>query len=222
MLGIIMLGIIVNFSFAFFVLKLIKKKIMKEKKFIKLVMMIFIVYSFFYVQDLSAQALKNSGPRFGITVVGPGLLSDILNDNREIGDEKEVDYSQKEAIMTQIGWQWETILKEGSEFSGIIEWVGFVGGLERGTIVPSFSGLLGIRKNSGFEIAMGPTASLTGIGLVVAAGHTFKSGDLNVPVNIAFVPSRENHFLGDPASGEKKDSGFGFTLTVGFNFNNPK
>ena len=219
-----MLGIIFNFSIFFFATKLIKNKnIMKKKKCIKLVVMIFILNSFFCVYDLSAQSLKNSGPRFGITVVGPGLLSDILNDNREIGDETEVEgYTQKEAIMTQLGWQWETILKEGDEFSGIIEWVGFVGGLERGTIVPSFSGLLGIRRNTGFEIAMGPTASLTGIGLVVAAGHTFKSGDLNVPVNIAFVPSRENHFLGDPASGEKKASGLGVTLTVGFNFNKPK
>lgn len=150
--------------------------------------------TFLSVNESKAQAMKNSGPRFGLTVVGPGLLADILNGEREIGDESEVDYTQKEAVMTQLGWQWETILKEGSEFSGIIEWIGFVGGLERGAIVPSFSGLLGIRKNSGFEVAMGPTASLTGIGLVVALGHTFKSGDLNVPVNIAFVPSRENHF----------------------------
>ena len=174
--------------------------------------------TFLSVNDSKAQAMKNSGPRFGLTVVGPGLLADILNGEREIGDETEVDYTQKEAVMTQLGWQWETILKEGSEFSGIIEWIGFVGGLERGAIVPSFSGLLGIRKNSGFEVAMGPTASLTGIGLVVALGHTFKSGDLNVPVNIAFVPSRENHFLGDPAGGEKLASGIGVTMTVGFNF----
>ena len=180
------------------------------------------ISSFFFYQTSLAQSLKNSGPRFGITVLGPGLLADVLNDDREIGDDSEVNYTQKEAVMTQIGWQWETILKEGSEFSGIIEWIGFVGGLERGTIVPSFSGLLGIRKNSGFEIAMGPTASLTGIGLVVAAGHTFKYGDLNVPVNVAFVPSRENHFLGDPTSGEKLDSGLGVTVTVGFNFNNSK
>ena len=174
--------------------------------------------TFLSVYESKAQAMKNSGPRFGLTVVGPGLLADILNGEREIGDETEVDYTQKEAVMTQLGWQWETILKEGSEFSGIIEWIGFVGGLERGAIVPSFSGLLGIRKNSGFEVAMGPTASLTGIGLVVALGHTFKSGDLNVPVNIAFVPSRENHFLGDPAGGEKLASGIGVTMTVGFNF----
>ena len=193
---------------------------MKIKNYFKNFTIVLFLFVFIIPSDLYSQAVKNSGPRFGITVVGPGLLADILNDEREIGDETEVNYSQTQAIMTQIGWQWETILKEGQEFSGIIEWIGFVGGLERGTIVPSFSGLLGIRKNSGFEVAMGPTASLTGIGLVLAAGHTFKSGDLNVPINIAFVPSRDNHFLGDPKSGEKLASGLGVTVTVGFNFGN--
>ena len=166
----------------------------------------------------NAQVKTNSGPRFGITVVTPGLLGDILNGDRNLGDETEVNYSQKEAIMSQFGWQWETVLKEGKEFNGIVEWIGFIGGLERGTIVPSFSSLIGIRKNSGFEIAMGPTASLTGIGLVVATGYTFRFGDLNVPVNIALVPSRTKHFLGKPLSGENEDSGHGVTVTVGFNF----
>ena len=193
---------------------------MKIKNYFKNFTIVLFLFVFIIPSDLYSQAIKNSGPRFGITVVGPGLLADILNDERDIGDETEVNYTQKQAMMTQLGWQWETILKEGQEFSGIIEWIGFVGGLERGTIVPSFSGLLGIRKNSGFEVAMGPTASLTGIGLVIAAGHTFKSGDLNVPVNIAFVPSRDNHFLGDPESGEKLASGLGVTVTVGFNFGN--
>jgi len=193
---------------------------MKTKKHFITITLFFISLIAFLSIESNAQTIKNSGPRFGITVVGPGLLADILNDERDIGDETEVDYTQKQAMMTQLGWQWETILKEGQQFSGIIEWIGFVGGLERGTIVPSFSGLLGIRKNSGFEVAMGPTASLTGIGLVVAAGHTFKSGDLNVPVNIAFVPSRDNHFLGDPEDGEKLASGLGVTVTVGFNFGN--
>ena len=192
---------------------------MNFNKYLNTIKLFLITLLLFPIFESNAQALKNSGPRFGITYVGPGLLADIINDERELGDETNVDYSQKQAILSQIGWQWETILKEGQEFSGIIEWIGFVGGLEKGTIVPSFSGLMGIRKNTGFEIAMGPTISLTGIGLVFAAGHTFKSGDLNVPINIAVVPSRDNHFLGDPEDGEKLASGMGVTLTVGFNFN---
>ena len=42
--------------------------------------------TFLSVNDSKAQAMKNSGPRFGLTVVGPGLLADILNGEREIGD----------------------------------------------------------------------------------------------------------------------------------------
>ena len=166
-----------------------------------------------------SQVQTNAGPRVGITFITEGLLADILNGERNVGDKTEVDLMNQEvAIMSQFGWQWETILKEGEDFSGIIEWIGFIGGLERGILVPSFSGLMGIRRNNGFEIAMGPTASLTGIGLVIGAGHTFSSGDLNVPINIAWVPSRTRHFLGDPLSGENLDSGHGITLTVGFNF----
>ena len=167
----------------------------------------------------TSQVNVNAGPRFGFTTITPGLLADILNGDRDLGDETIVDYSQKSSSISQFGWQFETILVEGEEFSGIIEWITFVGGLERGTIIPSFSGLMGIRKNSGFEIAMGPTISLTGIGLVIGVGQTFRSGDLNVPINIAFVPSRTKHFLGDPSDGEKLDSGHGVTVTVGFNFN---
>lgn len=190
---------------------------MKKQNYIRLTMISIFLISMIYTTK--AQVQTNSGPRFGITVLTPGLLGDILNGDRDLGDETEIDYSQKEAVMSQFGWQWETILIEGEEFNGIVEWIGFIGGLERGTIVPSFSGLIGIRKKSGFEIAMGPTLSLTGIGLVVGAGHTFKSGDLNIPINLAFVPSRTKHFLGKPSSGEDSDSGHGFTVTVGFNFN---
>ena len=191
---------------------------MKTTTYIKSCVFAFTVFGYLFLSNIQAQQ-TNTGPRFGITVLTPGLLGDILNGDREIGDEGEVNYTQREAVMSQFGWQWETIIKEGEDFSGVVEWIGFVGGLESGKIVPSISSLLGIRKNSGFEIAMGPTASLTGIGLVIGAGHTFKSGDLNVPINIAWVPTRTNHFLGKPESGDKIESGHGITLTVGFNFN---
>ena len=190
---------------------------MKKQNYIRLTIISILMISMIYTTK--AQVKTNSGPRFGITVLTPGLLGDILNGDRDLGDETEINYTQKQAVMSQFGWQWETVLIEGEEFNGIVEWIGFIGGLERGTIVPSFSSLIGIRKNAGFEIAMGPTLSLTGIGLVVAAGHTFKSGDLNIPINLAFVPSRTKHFLGKPLSGEDNDSGHGFTVTVGFNFN---
>ena len=50
--------------------------------------------------------------------------------------------------------------------------------------------------------------------MVFAVGHTYKSGDLNIPINIAWVPSRTNHLLGDPSDGNK-DSGHGVSVMVG-------
>jgi len=35
---------------------------------------------------------------------------------------------------------------------------------------------------------LGPNLSLSGIGMVFGAGFNFKAGDLNLPINIAFVP----------------------------------
>ena len=169
---------------------------------------------------------KLDGPRFGITYLDPGLLADIINDDRDINDDNPVDYKQEPSLMTQIGWQWETRFAEGEDFVGLIEWIGLVGGIEKGLFLPSVSALMGIRRANGFEIAAGPTASFTGFGMVFAVGHTIKSGDLNLPINIAWVPSRKNHFLGDPQGADlDKDllqSGDALTLSVGFNFNRGK
>jgi len=166
----------------------------------------------------NAQVEKKTGPKFGITVLTPGLLADIVNGDRDLGDESIVNYSQDQAMMTQLGWQWETIIAEGDDFVGLVEWIGLIGGIEKGTFVPSVSALMGIRKGSGLEAAVGPTFSLTGAGMVFAVGHTFKSGDLNIPINIAWVPSRTSHFLGDPSDGNKMDSGHGVSIMIGFNF----
>ena len=171
--------------------------------------------------NVDAQVQRLDGPRFGLTVLTQGLLADIVNDDRELDSDKPVDYSQQQAVITQFGWQWETRLVEGGDYIGLIEWVALAGGLERGTFVPSVSSMIGMRKMSGLEIAVGPTFSFTGIGMVFAVGHTYKSGGLNIPINIAWVPSRTNHLLGDPSDGNK-DSGHGVSVMVGFNFGRNK
>ena len=185
------------------------------KKFISVLLLICCVVS------VNAQVQRLDGPRFGLTVLTPGLLADIVNDDRELDSQDPVDYSQKQALITQFGWQWETRLVEGGDYVGLIEWVALAGGLERGTFVPSISSMIGLRKMSGLEVAVGPTFSFTGIGMVFAVGHTYKSGDLNIPINIAWVPSRTNHLLGDPYGGNKH-SGHGVSVMVGFNFGRKK
>ena len=43
----------------------------------------------------------------------------------------------------------------GKDFVGLIEWIGLVGGIEKGLFLPSVSALMGIRRANGFEIAAG-------------------------------------------------------------------
>ena len=67
-----------------------------------------------------------------------------------------------------------------------------IGGMENGLFLPSISSMVGARTSKGIEFAMGPNLSLGGIAMVFGAGYNFKSGSLNMPVNIGFVPGRKN------------------------------
>lgn len=133
-----------------------------------------------------------SGPRVGVTHVFPGKTANDLKS--EFG---------MTPTFTQFGWQFEHqyfSLENG--VAGLVEFVGLIGGLEQGKFLPSASLLIGIRGAQGAEFAFGPNLSLAGAGFVFAAGHTYKSGNLNLPVNFAVVPST---------------NGVRLSLLVGFN-----
>ena len=70
--------------------------------------------------------------------------------------------------------------------------------------LPSISSLVGLRNASGYEIAMGPNLSLSGISYVLAAGKNIKVGGLNIPVNVSWVPahSDSSHRMSMTASAE--------------------
>ncbi len=57
----------------------------------------------------------------------------------------------------------------------------------------------------------GPNLSLSGIGMVFAVGKNFQSGNLNFPVNIAFVPGKSS------AWGDGDPTGDRISLMLGFN-----
>lgn len=133
-----------------------------------------------------------SGPRVGFTVLFPGKDADLLK--QDLG---------MSPVFTQFGWQFEhQYFALDNGMAGLVEFVGLVGGLEQGKFLPSGSLLIGVRGAKGGEFAFGPNLSLTGAGFVFAAGHTFKEGNLNFPVNFAVVPST---------------NGFRFSLLLGFN-----
>lgn len=132
------------------------------------------------------------GPRVGITYLSDGVVS-ALNRNRIAVN----------SVITQFGWQLERLMYDGKGgVDAISEWVVLVGGLEQGLVLPSVSWLVGIRTRGNSEIAVGPNVTPAGVALAIAAGYTYRVGALNIPVNVAVVPS---------------GSGLRLSLLTGFN-----
>jgi hypothetical protein len=172
--------------------------------------------------------LRYGGPRIGITYLQPGESTDKMNDifDRDINP-----------LITQFGWQFETrffTLENGA--SGLVELIPMFGGLEQGLFIPSITGLVGYRSAKGYEIGIGPTLSLGGSGVLIAAGTSIKSGQVVFPINIAFIPSvtksyqeeKTENQIYNPLNGlyetqtlitpaHKEHTGFRVTLTLGFN-----
>ena len=143
----------------------------------------------------SAQIQSLSGPRLGLVYISASPGSSFLNGDIRLEDTGDLpeDYNDiaKGALTTLYGWQWESRFADGGNVTGIVEWIALVGGLEKGKFLPSVSSMVGARTASGIEFAVGPNLSLSGIAMVFGMGYNFKSGNLNIPVNIAFVPGRK-------------------------------
>ena len=98
-------------------------------------------------------------------------------------------FSMPTTLTTQYGWQWETRFADTGGLVGLVEWVAFIAGMEKGLFLPSFSSLVGIRGESGFEFATGPNVSPTGLGFVFALGYNYQKGDLNLPSTLHLSPT---------------------------------
>ncbi len=121
-----------------------------------------------------------SGPRVGATFLSPGV-ADTLRD-------RQIDAGW---ALSQFGWQFEKRIKTSpTGLSAVNEWVVLAGGLEQGIVIPSLSWLVGLRTGSGVEFGLGPNVTPAGVALALAGGVTVSKGALNVPFNIAVVPSR--------------------------------
>ena len=146
------------------------------------------------VLSVDAQIEKLAGPRVGITMISAGSLASILRKDVPLFSD---DVMQKwtgstgkyGAAISQYGWQWESRFADAGNVTGIVEWIALVGGMEKGFFLPSVSSMVGVRTVKGIEFAVGPNLSLGGIAMVIGAGYNFKFGNLNLPVNIAYVPS---------------------------------
>ncbi|MBT3571330.1 MAG: hypothetical protein HN498_03105 [Flavobacteriales bacterium] len=154
------------------------------------------------ILSVDAQVDKLAGPRVGVTMVQAGSLASILRKDvslfsDDIREEWTGSIGKNGAVMSQYGWQWESRFLDGGDVVGIVEWIALVGGMEKGMFLPSVSSMVGLRTASGFEFAAGPNLSLGGIAMVIGIGKTLKFGKLNVPVNIAYVPSMNKTYHHD-------------------------
>ena len=122
-----------------------------------------------------------SGPRAGVTWLSEGVVDHIKDDfNRDLNP-----------VISQFGWQFEKrFLSSDTGATAVTEWVLLFGGFDQGVVIPSLTWLVGMRTVGGIEVAAGPNLSPAGAGVAIAAGVTMRVGNLNVPFNVAFVPSQ--------------------------------
>lgn len=121
-----------------------------------------------------------AGPRFGVTFLAPGVVEKLAA--REI---------HVNANISQFGWQFEKqFYAKSGGVTMVTEWVALLGGLDQGVALPSLNWLVGLRTPEGAEFGIGPNITPSGTGLVLAAGVTLRAGAMNVPLNVAVVPSR--------------------------------
>ena len=173
----------------------------------------------------NAQVEKLAGPRVGFTYVTAGPIADFLHDGFDFDEDEDGGYgSTGPAFTTLYGWQWESRFADGGgNITGIVEWIVLVGGMERGKFLPSASSIIGARTDKGLEFGIGPNLSLAGIGMVFGVGYNFKSGRLNLPVNISVLPGRKMTGEIQNQSGNwqteeyEYNTGTRIAITLGFN-----
>jgi len=164
---------------------------------------------------------RYGGPRVGLTYISDGTTRTRIADAFNRADIMP--------FVSQFGWQFETrifTLENGA--AGLIEFIPLIGGIEQGLFLPSASGIIGFRGANGVEFGVGPSVSLAGFGLVMAAGASFKVGKITFPINIAFSPNIQkitpekqvydwNTGTYQTIPGETTNSGYRLSLLIGFN-----
>lgn len=127
------------------------------------------------------ETMDLSGPRLGMTFLDTGIRDQYLA-------ERSLDLGP---VISQFGWQKERrFLSSPTGFTGVTEFVFLVGGMDQGVLLPSVNWLVGARTAEGLEFAVGPNLTPAGFALAAAAGVTIRSGNINIPVNFAVVPSK--------------------------------
>jgi hypothetical protein len=127
-----------------------------------------------------ARVVSLSGPRFGVTMLSNGVVSELQRNSINVG-----------SAISQFGWQSEKqFYSTQGGVTALNEWVFLLGGLDQNVAIPSVSWLVGVRTHEGAEFGVGPNLTPAGVALAFAAGVTMKTGVFNVPMNLAIVPTK--------------------------------
>jgi len=122
-----------------------------------------------------------TGPRFGVTMLNQASVDTLL-------EKKNISV---QPMISQLGWQFERRLyTNGDGVTMLTEWIPLLSGLDQGVALPSLNWLTGLRTAGGSEFGIGANITPLGVGLVVAAGVTMKTGALHVPFNVAVATSK--------------------------------
>jgi len=170
---------------------------MRREVLIGLLLMVFAIPAFaqnVVLPPPRPKMVNLSGPRVGVTALSEGVIESLR-------EKRGIDVPP---MISQFGWQAEKAFYTGNGgVAAVSEWVLLLGGLERDLAVPSLTWLVGMRTSGGAEFGVGPNITPSGTALALAAGVTFRNGFVNVPVNVAVVPSKD---------------GTRVSLLTGFNF----
>jgi hypothetical protein len=127
-----------------------------------------------------AKTVSLAGPRFGLTMLNDTMIEKLKTRDINVTN-----------TISQFGWQFEREFYSKQEGPTVLnEWVALVGGLDQGVVIPSLSWLVGVRTREGAEFGLGPNITPGGVALALAAGVSFRAGVINVPMNVAVVPSK--------------------------------
>ncbi len=127
-----------------------------------------------------ARTVSLAGPRFGLTVLNEQIVERL--------SERDIKVN---SMISQFGWQFEREFYSKQDGPTVLnEWVFLLGGLDQGVAIPSLSWMVGLRTREGAEFGIGPNITPGGVALALAAGVTLRAGVVNVPMNVAVVPSK--------------------------------
>lgn len=151
--------------------------------------------------------LKLDGPRFGMSFFTGPIKDRFMSDRSEGG------FNGSYPGLWMFGYQFEKQYLNTGDLQVLFEFIPMVNGLDQGFFMPSFTLLHGIRSNNtGLEFAFGPSIRLLkidnnhmidsradlkfGSDFVFAFGRSFKSGRMNVPINLFVIPGRNGFRAG--------------------------